>query len=243
MCGNPRKLCVKIMREDYGGIEVVVFRDEAGRKINPRLTSLSGLRRGNNRIGVGTHRWTLALLLAGIFMLFAASTGMRPTLVAAQEQGDNIQRYEQVAGPYAINAAVIQSGLSLGVTLFAITVVDEATGLAIPDVKVFLSVKHEESEEGGIGAALNTPSHPERYDAKMDLTSSGLWRVTIDVESSKGRVATQMIDLVVPSTRRITGGTYVFIGVFAVIISGAAYVWWSTQRQRSKNQGTGNTPT
>lgn len=176
-------------------------------------------------------------------MLLAATAGMRPALVAAQDQGDNIQRYEQVAGPYAINAAVIQSGLSLGVTLFAITVVDEATGLAIPDVKVFLSVKHEESEEEGKGAALNTPNHPERYDAKMDLTSSGLWRVTIDVESSKGRVAVQMIDLIVPSTRRITGGTYVFIGVFAVIIFGAAYVWWSAQRQRFKNQGTGTTTT
>ena len=238
-----RKYLRAEIREEYGGIGAVLFRDNAGRKINPRLTSLPGLVRGSNRIGVDTHRWTLVLLSVGIFMLLAAPAGMRPTLVAAQDQGNNIQRYEQVAGPYAINAAVIQSGLSLGVTLFAITVVDEATGLAIPDVKVFLSVKHEESEEEGKGAALNTPNHPERYDAKMDLTSSGLWRVTIDVESSKGRVAVQMIDLLVPSTRRITGGTYVFIGVFAVIIFGAAYVWWSTQRQRSKNQGTGTTPT
>ena len=231
------------IREDYGGIGAVLFRDKAGRKINSRLTSLLGLERGSHGIGVGTHRRTLVLLSVGILILLAGLSGMGPTLVAAQDQGDNIQRYEQVAGPYAINAAVIQSGLSLGVTLFAITVVDEATGLAIPDVKVFLFVKHEDSEEEGKGAALNTPNHPERYDAKMDLTSSGLWRVTIDVDSSKGRVAVQMIDLIVPSTRRITGGTYVFIGVFAIIIFGAAYVWWSTQRQRSKNQGSGTTPT
>ena len=231
------------IREDYGGIGAVLFRDKAGRKINSRLTSLLGLERGSHGIGVGTHRRTLVLFSVGILILLAGLSGMGPTLVAAQDQGDNIQRYEQVAGPYAINAAVIQSGLSLGVTLFAITVVDEATGLAIPDVKVFLFVKHEDSEEEGKGAALNTPNHPERYDAKMDLTSSGLWRVTIDVESSEGRVAVQMIDLIVPSTRRITGGTYVFIGVFAIIIFGAAYVWWSTQRQRSKNQGSGTTPT
>ena len=231
------------IREDYGGIGAVLFRDKAGRKINSRLKSLLGLERGSHGIGVGTHRRTLVLLSVGILILLAGLSGMGPTLVAAQDQGDNIQRYEQVAGPYAINAAVIQSGLSLGVTLFAITVVDEATGLAIPDVKVFLFVKHEDSEEEGKGAALNTPNHPERYDAKMDLTSSGLWRVTIDVDSSKGRVAVQMIDLIVPSTRRITGGTYVFIGVFAIIIFGAAYVWWSTQRQRSKNQGSGTTPT
>ena len=229
--------------EDYGGIGAVLFCDKAGRKINSRLTSLLGLERCSHGIGVGTHRRTLVLLSVGILILLAGLSGMGPTLVAAQDQGDNIQRYEQVAGPYAINAAVIQSGLSLGVTLFAITVVDEATGLAIPDVKVFLFVKHEDSEEEGKGAALNTPNHPERYDAKMDLTSSGLWRVTIDVDSSKGRVAVQMIDLIVPSTRRITGGTYVFIGVFAIIIFGAAYVWWSTQRQRSKNQGSGTTPT
>ena len=173
----------------------------------------------------------------------AVFAGIRPTPVAAQAQGSEVQRFEQVAGPYKISAAVIQSGLSLGMTLFAITVVDEATGLPIPDVRVLLFTKHDESGREGIGTAVNTLDNPDRYDAKLELDSSGLWRVTINVESSKGKVAVEMMQLTVPSTRRITGGTYVFIGVFAVIISGAAYLWWSTQRRRPNNAGTGATPT
>ena len=87
--------------------------------------------------------------------------------------------------------------------------------------------------------ALSTLENPDRYDAKLNLDSPGLWRITIDVESSKGKVAVERMQLTVPETRRITGGTFVFIGAFGVIIAGAAYVWWSTQRRRSSSPGTG----
>ncbi len=175
--------------------------------------------------------------------MLAVLAGMRPTLAAAQGQGSEVQRFQQVAGPYEISAAVVQSGLSLGTTLFAITVVDAVTGLPIPDAKVFLLIKHDDSGQEARGSAHNTPANPDRYDAQMDLDSPGLWRITVDVESSKGKVAVEMMRLAVPATRRITGGTFVFIGVFGVIIAGAAYLWWSTQRRRPSNQGTGATPT
>ena len=176
--------------------------------------------------------------------MLAVLIGMRPTLAAAQAQGSEVQRFQQVAGPYEISAAVVQSGLSLGLTLFAITVLDEATGLGIPDAKVFVISMHDESGHGGKGTALSTLDDPSRYDAKMNLDSPGLWRITVDVESSKGRVDVEIMQLVVPESRRITGGTYVFIGVFGVIIAGVAYVCWSAQRQRrrSSNQGNGTTP-
>ena len=200
------------------------------------------LGRSGDRSGIGARYLSLMWVAVGASLMLAMLAGMHPTLVAAQAQGSEVQRFQQVAGPYQISAAVVQSGLSLGLTLFAITVVDEATGLPIPDAKVLLSIKHDESGYVGKGTALNTSDNPDRYDAKLNLDSPGLWRITIDVESSKGRVAVEMMQLTVPETRRITGGTYVFIGVFGVIIAGAAYLWWSTQRHRSSSSGTGANP-
>ncbi|PKB73066.1 MAG: hypothetical protein BZY75_03760 [SAR202 cluster bacterium Io17-Chloro-G7] len=180
----------------------------------------------------------MAFMLA-VTLLLGMLIGMRPGIISAQAQGSEVQRFQQVAGPYEISAAVVQSHLSLGVTLFAITVVDTANGLPIPDARVLLSTVHQKSGDVGIGTAHNTPDNPDRYDAQMDLDSSGLWRITVEVDSSQGKVAVEMMQLEVPSTRRITGGTFVFIGAFLVIIAGAAYVWWSTQRGRSSNPGTG----
>ena len=179
----------------------------------------------------------------GVSLMWAVLAGMRPTLVAAQAQGSEVQRFQQVAGPYKISAAVVQSGLSLGMTLFAITVVDEATGLPISDAKVLLLTEHDDSGQVGKGTALNTTDNPDRYDAKMNLDSPGLWRVTVNVESSRGKVSVEMMHLEVPATRRITGGTFVFIGALGVIIVGAAYLWWSTQRRRSSSPGAGSSST
>ena len=213
-----------------------------GGEINLRPKPMPTLGQRTYSRGVDARNLSFIWFAVGVFLILAALAGMRPTLVAAQAQGSEVQRFQQVAGPYQISAAVVQSGLSLGLTLFAITVVDGATGLPIPDARVLLLTKHDESGYVGKGAALNTLDNPDRYDAKLNLDSPGLWRITIDVESSKGRVAAEMMQLTVPGTRRITGGTYVFIGVFGVIIAGAAYLWWSTQRRRSSSAGTGASP-
>ena len=156
---------------------------------------MPALGRFGDRRGIGARHLWLMWVAVGASLMLAVLAGMRPTLVAAQAQGSEVQRFQQVAGPYQISAAVVQSGLSLGLTLFAITVVDEATGLPIPDARVILLTKHDESGYVGKGAALNTLDNPDRYDAKLNLDSPGLWRITIDVESSKGRVAVEMMQL------------------------------------------------
>ncbi len=185
---------------------------------------------------------SLLAFMVAVTLLLAMLIGMRPGIVWAQAQGSEVQRFQQVAGPYEISAAVVQSHLSLGMTLFAITVVDAVTGLPIPDARVLLTTEHDESGDLGRGSAHNTPSFPDRYDSQMRLESSGLWHITIEVESSQGKVAVEMMQLNVPATRRISGGTFVFIGALILIVGGAAYIWWSTQRGRSRDPGTGATP-
>ena len=114
--------------------------------------------------------------------------------------------------------ALVQSGLSLGKTLFAITIVEASSGQPVPGASVIVK-SWRQSEESEIRAiALNTPTSLDRYDAVVDFDAPGTWHVSVEVDSDIGRVSVEMAQLEVPKTRSITGGTYVFMGVFAVLI-------------------------
>ena len=167
-----------------------------------------------------------------VLLVLLLSWSLTTPLVQAQEDG--VQRFREVAGPYEIKVAIVQSNLSLGTTLLAVYVVDEATGQPVPDARVLLRTKHEDEETEGRATAHNTPREPERYDAQFTLDAPGTWQVTVDVDSSLGRVAVELPQLTVAETRKISGGTFVFLAIFLVLIGGAAYLWWSTQRRRRR---------
>ena len=173
----------------------------------------------------------MALICFGILILSISWLLMTP-VVQAQEAG--VQRFRELAGPYEIKVAIVQSSLSLGTTLLAIYVVEEATGQPIPDARVLLRTKHEGKETEGRASAHNTPQEPERYDAQFTLESPGIWRVTIEVDSTLGRVAVELPPLTVDEARRISAGTFVFIAIFLVLIMGAVYLWWSTRRRQRR---------
>ena len=200
----------------------------------------------------------------GVVLLLLAAWALAAGVAQAQEDGGQgsqdldtlvvqpeeygVQRFRQIVGPYNIRVALVQSGLSLGITLVAIYVVEEATGQPIPDARVLLRTRHEDGDSEGRATAHNTPQEPERYDAQMTLDAPGSWRITVEVASALGTVAVEVPTLTVEETRRISGGTFVFLGVFLVIIAGAAYLWWSTHRRRRRSgptawsgEGTGTT--
>ena len=171
---------------------------------------------------------------AGVVFLVLVLTWILTTQ-SALAQEDGFQRIRELAGPYEIKVAIVQSSLSLGTTLFAVYVVDQATGQPIRDVRVLLRTKHEDGSAGGKATAHNTPNEPERYDAQITLDAPGIWQVTVEVDSSLGRVAVEMPPLTVAEARKISAGTFVFICIFLVIIAGAVYLWWSTKRQRRRS--------
>lgn len=179
----------------------------------------------------------IAALVAGLFFFLAYSL-IAPIPVQGQERDTNVLRFQQTAGPYDIRIAVVQSALSLGTTLFAITVLEAATEEPVPDARIVLRPRHEGGDQQGKATAHNTVQSPERYDAQINLDAPGRWLVTVEVDSSLGLVAVAFIELEVPEARKIFGGTFVFIGAFAMIMGGVAYVWWSTKRQRRGRAGT-----
>ena len=183
-------------------------------------------------------RMAIAALAAGAFVFLAYSLFV-PIPVHGQDGDTNVLRFQQTAGPYDIRVAVVQSALSLGTTLFAITILDAATEEPVPDARVVLRPRHESGDQQGKATAHNTVQSPERYDAQVNLDAPGHWLVTVEVDSSLGLVAVAFIELEVPEARKISGGTFVFYGAFAMIMGGVAYVWWSAKRQRRRNAGNG----
>ena len=193
----------------------------------------------------------MGVVLLGLFAAWTLATGVAQaqgdgdhrsgelTTLVAQPEEDGVQRFRQIVGPYNIRVALVQSGLSLGTTLMAVYVVEESTGKPISDVRVLLRTRHEDEDTQGRATAHNTPQEPERYDAQMTLDAPGTWLVTVEVTSALGTVAVEVPPLTVEEARRISGGTFVYIGVFLVIITGAVYVWWSTQRRRRRSGPTG----
>jgi len=179
----------------------------------------------------------LAAAMVSGLLLVLAYWAFPPT--SARAQDTDVQRYQEIAGAYEISVALVQSSLSLGTTLFAITVVEASNGQRVPDARVLLKIRHEAADNEITAIGLNSQVNPDRYDAVVDLDAPGTWRMAVEVDSSLGRVSVEMARLEVPETRKITGGTFVFIGVFAVLIAGVAYLWWSTKRDRRRRDQDG----
>ena len=153
--------------------------------------------------------------------------------VRAQEEPSREVRV--TAGPHDVRVIPVNTNLAAGFVQFSVLVRNAATGEVVPDARVVLLAKNEKEEYEGWATALNSPDLSEQYDARVNLDSTGDWLISIDVDSPLGRGGADLMTLHVPALQRYTSGSLVFFGVFAVLIGGVAYLWWSIRRnQRHK---------
>ena len=110
------------------------------------------------------------------------------------------------------------------------------TGEPVPDASVVIRSNNEEDGLEGWATALNSPNMPERFDVRMNLDSTGEWLISVDVSSSLGQGGATAMTLEVPAVRRNTDGSLVFFGVFAVMMLGIAYLFWSTRRNNRRRR-------
>ena len=168
-----------------------------------------------------------ALLAALAALLALTAMTLLPATAAAQESEREEVRY---TGAHFLRVVPVNYNLGVGSAQFAVFVTDPATGAPVPDAKVVMLAESAEDGNPGWAFATNTPATPERYIVHLKLDSTGQWDISVDVSSSLGADLVDVTTLEVPSLNRLTQGSWVFFGMFGVIVLGIAYVWWSARR-------------
>ncbi len=148
-----------------------------------------------------------------------------------EDRGVNI-----IAGPHAVRVVLVNSNLSAGFLKIVLFVTDADTGETVADARVVLIAENEKEDYQGWATALNSPESPQRYDVRMNLGSTGEWVIRVDVSSALGQGGATAFTVEVPSFNRNTSGSLVFFGVFAVLMLGVAYLFWSTRRNNRRRQ-------
>ena len=169
----------------------------------------------------------LAVLLASLLVLVEVHTA------SAQEQGREDVHY---VGDHEIIVVPTNLNLGAGSAQFSVIVTDPASGEPVPDARVVLVANHQHESDPGWAIATNSPADPAQYNVHLKLDSTGTWTISADVSSPLGADLVDVGVLEVPSVNRLTQGTWVFVGVFAAILGGIAYVWWSARRENRRKQ-------
>ena len=159
------------------------------------------------------------------------------SVAAQQEEPIGADRgVNVIAGPHAVRVVVINSNLAAGFLQIALFITDSNTRETVSDARVILKANNDGQGYEGWGTAHNSPANPQRYDARMNLGSTGEWTIDVDVKSSLGQGATNALTLEVPALNRYTDGSLVFFGIFAVMMLGVIYIIWSVKRDNRRRR-------
>lgn len=129
---------------------------------------------------------------------------------------------------------MINSNLAAGFLQIALFITDANTGETVSDARAILKANNDDQDYEGWGTAHNSPRDPRRYDARMNLGSTGEWIIDVDVTSSIGHGGAIALTLEVPSLNRYTDGSLVFFGIFAAMMVGVVWLIWSVKRQNRR---------
>ena len=184
------------------------------------------------------------MILRKCITFAAMSVSLVATIVGgpspAHAQDSAALQFQTTAGGYEISVEEFASNLSVGSSQILVTLRDAGTGEGIYDARVVVRTKHDLSSEEGWVTALNFPNDPDRYKAQVSLTAPGTWRLWVEVDGRLGRVEVEILPLEAPVLRSYSTGSFIFIGVFMLLVLGAFYLWWSSRqalRQRGAAHG------
>jgi hypothetical protein len=172
----------------------------------------------------------LAIIAFGLllFVPFSSVFAQTEEPIGA-DRGVNI-----IAGPHAVRVVVINSNLAAGFLQMALFITDANTGETVSDARVILKANNDDQDYEGWGTAHNSPRDPLRYDARMNLGSTGDWVIDVDVTSSIGHGGATALTLEVPALNRYTDGSLVFFAIFAAMMVGVIWLIWSVKRQNRR---------
>ena len=154
-----------------------------------------------------------------------------PTLMAQEQRAWDIQ---QTTGPYDARVLTERSGLSVGRARFIITINDLATGEPVEGVEIVIRIKYQKDGTEGWAAAFSVPKFPGIYNAQVKFDSPGFYLLSIEIKGPLGDGTVLLEPLHIPEVKGFTSGSFVFMGLTLVLVSGAGYLWWSTVRQNKR---------
>ena len=175
----------------------------------------------------------IKLGITGLLTLIAVILLTAP-LASAQEEDP--RTVTVTAGPHLVRVVPVNTNLAAGFIQMALYVTNADTGEAVPDARVVLIGKNKDEDYEGWGIALNSPGEPEKYTVRMNLGSTGKWLMSVDVVSPLGQGGGDAMTFDVPAVRRQTAGSLVFFGVFALMMLGLAYIFWSVRRDNRRRR-------
>ena len=197
-------------------------------------------RRPHDKRLARTSAGSRCLTAPTILWVFVASALLVFTAAGpAHAQDSRLNEVRIAAGPHDVVVIPVNTNLAAGFVQYSVLVRNAETGGPVSDAKVVLLANHEDEDYEGWANALNSPALPEQYDVRLNLDSTGKWLISVDVISPLGRGGGEVQTLEVPSLQRYTSGSLVFFGVFAILLAGVAYVWWSARRARRRRAAQG----
>jgi len=179
-------------------------------------------------ISIKLRNIALSALAVALLLIATLST------VSAQEEEP--EGVTVTAGPHLVRVVPVNTNLAAGFIQLALYVTNAETDEVVPDARVVLIAKNEEEEYEGWGTAHNSPANPEKYDTRMNLGSTGEWVIGVDVSSPLGQGGADTLIFDVPALNRYTNGSLVFFGIFAAIMLGVAYLFWSVRRDNRRRR-------
>ena len=172
------------------------------------------------------------VMAVAVLLTLAAMSPLVPSAFAQEDIKEEVRH----VGAHDILVVPVNLNLGAGSAQYSVIVANPETGSPVADAKVVLLTAHQERGEPGWAIATNSPATPGQYGVNLKLDSTGEWVISADVSSSLGADFVEVTTLEVPSVNRLTQGTWVYVGVFAVILGGIAYVWWSARRDYRRKQ-------
>lgn len=183
------------------------------------------------------HRRVLCravVVLATIALaLFATATAAAQSPGGAEELARGIYRLADEV--YEVTVQVLPSRPAAGTVHFVVTPRSAGTGSAVTDATVLIVIDDETGEPTYQSLALSTPDQPNQYRANLLIKRAGEWTVRVNMEAGDHQTELSLPLEVVD--RSITGGlagTIAFFVVFAVLVSGVAYLAMASRSRRRR---------
>ena len=179
-------------------------------------------------------------LCAFALILFA----IIPAVALAQDATDAFQPlFTRAVEPFDVAMGWTPAAPQVGFVNVGVAPAALANGEPVTDARVtVVAAPQNDVSEAFEVVAVNTPVDPTVYRANMKFEHADNWTLSVHIASPTAGEASFQTPIVVlpPPIESDASGGWVFLGVFAALAAGAAYLVWSARRaQRARQRAAG----